>query len=70
MGQVNEPRYLDMAGCAAFLGRTVEAVRTMTKRGKLPHIKIDRRVQFDREKLERFMERHSRRAAGTVIGGK
>lgn len=56
-------RTMTVEECADYIRRTPEAVRTMVKRAHIPHMKIGRRVQFDREKIDRWMERHSRRGA-------
>lgn len=56
-------RYLDSVGCAAYIGRSVEAVRCLVKRGQIPHIKIGRKLQFDKERIDRWMDRHAHRGA-------
>ena len=55
------PRYLDVAGCAAYIGRMDKAVRHLVKQAAIPYAKIGRRVTFDTEKRDRWIERHGRR---------
>lgn len=50
-------RYLDVAACAVYLGRSQDAVRHMVKRGQIPHRKWHGRVIFDREELDRCFHR-------------
>ena len=38
------PRYLDVAGCAAYIGRMDKAVRHLVKQAAIPYAKIGRRV--------------------------
>lgn len=59
---VAEPgRYMDVAECASYLGRSVKAVYCLVAEGKIPYAKVGRRVQFDRVKLDGWMGRHARR---------
>jgi excisionase family DNA binding protein len=55
-------KYMNAAECAAYLGRTEKAVRHMVDRLQIPNAKIGRRLVFDRDKLDRWIERHSHRA--------
>lgn len=52
-------RYLTVDTCAAYLGRTPKAVRRLVERGELPCIRVGRRVQFDRDKIDSWMSRHT-----------
>jgi excisionase family DNA binding protein len=61
---VTDTRYLSVEQCAAYIGRTPEAVRMMVKRGQLPRLKVGRLTQFDKEKIDRWMERRSHRGTG------
>lgn len=54
-------RFMNVEDCAAHIGRTVIAVRRLVAKGQIPTIRVGRRVQFDREKIDRWMERHARR---------
>lgn len=56
-------RYLTVATCAVYIGRTEHAIRHLVKQGAIPHIKLGRRVQFDPVKLDAWMSRHGRRGA-------
>lgn len=56
-------RYLTVPALATYIGRSEEAVRMLVKRGQIPTIRVGRRVQFDKEKIDRWMGRHSQRAA-------
>lgn len=58
-----EPRYLDVNTCAAYIGRTPEAVRMLAKRGQIPRIKVGRKLSFDKERIDRWMDRHAQRGA-------
>ncbi len=49
-------RLLTVGEAAAYLGRTVGGVREMIYSGKLPAVKIDRRVQLDIRDLERLID--------------
>jgi excisionase family DNA binding protein len=60
---VTVTRYLSVEQCAAYIGRTPDAVRMMVKRGQLPRLKVGRKTQFDREKIDRWMQRHTARGA-------
>ena len=58
-----EPRYLTVEQCAIYLGRTVDGVRGLVKRRQVPVIRLGRKVQFDKEALDRWIQRHSQRGA-------
>lgn len=47
---------------AEFLGRSEEAVRTLCEKGKLPVVRIDRRIQLDVRDLELVIELHKQPA--------
>jgi excisionase family DNA binding protein len=51
------PRLLNVAEAAAYLGRTPDAIRQLMHRGRLPIVRIDRRVQLDRLDLDLLIER-------------
>lgn len=57
------PRYMNKAECASYINRTPTAVRRLVDRGNIPHIKIGRKIQFDRERIDRWMARHGKRGA-------
>ena len=50
-------RLLSVPEAADYLGRTVWAVRGLIDNGKLPAVRLDRRVQIDRLDLDRLIER-------------
>lgn len=56
-------RYMNVEECATYVGRSREAVRMLVKRRQIPHLLVGRRVQFDRERIDRWINRHSRRGA-------
>jgi excisionase family DNA binding protein len=51
-------RLLNVPEAAEYIGRTEEAFRQMIHRGKIPVVRIDRRVQIDRTDLDRLIERN------------
>lgn len=51
-------RLLTIDEAAGYLGRTSCAVREMIWAGKLPSVKIDRRVFLDLNDLDRLIERN------------
>ena len=51
-------RLLTVEEAAEYLGRTVGGVREMIYSGKLPAVKIDRRVQLDIRDLERLIDQN------------
>ncbi len=51
-------RLLTIEEAAEYLGRTVWGVREMIYSGKLPAVKIDRRVQLDIRDLERLIDQN------------
>lgn len=57
-------RYMSVATCATYIGRTPKAVRNLVDRSQIPYLKVGRRVQFDRERIDNWMGRHTRRGAG------
>jgi excisionase family DNA binding protein len=50
------PRLMSIPQAAEYLGRTVDAVENMIRNGKLLTVRGDRRVQFDREDLNHWIE--------------
>lgn len=51
-------RLLNIEEAAEYLGRTPPAVRELQYRGRLPVVKIDKRVQFDLRDLDKLIERN------------
>ena len=60
---VTEPRYLDVPGCAAYLSMTEPAIRSLVQRGEIPHVKIGRRLRFDRTRLDTWVQKMTTRGA-------
>ena len=50
------PRLLTVEQTAAYLGRTNEAVQHMASSGKLPTVRADRRLFFDRQDLDQWIK--------------
>lgn len=50
-------RLLSIDEAAIYLGRTSGAIRELVFKGKVPAVKIDRRVQIDRQDLDRLIEK-------------
>lgn len=59
-------RYFSVKQAAEYLGRTEKAIRHLVEDRKIPHIRIGRRIQFDRDALDRWMQRHAKRGAHVV----
>jgi excisionase family DNA binding protein len=53
---MQRPRLLTVEQAAAYLGRTPAAIQHMIQSGKLPVVRIDRRVAIDVNDLERLVE--------------
>lgn len=56
-------RLLTIPQAAAYLGRTVWGVRELIWKGKIPAVKIDRRVQVDVRDLDALIERSKSEAS-------
>ena len=54
-------RFLTVAECARHIGRSAKAVYHLVDAGQIPHMRQGRVIRFDRDKLDRWMEKHSRR---------
>lgn len=57
-----ERRLLPYAGAATYLGISLRAMKQLAADGKVPKTTIGHRVLFDREDLDRFIERVKRSA--------
>ncbi len=57
------PRVLNLEQCATYLGRTPAAIRQLVIDGKIPVLKIDKRVQFDVRDLDRVIDQLERKVA-------
>lgn len=58
------PRLLSVAQAAEYLGRTPEALRQLIHRGRLPVVKLDRRVQVDRLDLDEIISKSKQQEVG------
>jgi excisionase family DNA binding protein len=56
-----EKRLYNVSEAACYLGRTVDALREMIWRGKLPISKDGRRVLVDKKDMDDFIERSKTR---------
>jgi len=56
--QVDDPFY-DVAGCAAYLGRTERWVRRNVNEGKLPYVRMGGRLAFRQSQLEQWIEENT-----------
>lgn len=52
------PRLLTVADAARYLGRTEKSIRHLVQRRKLPSIRGDGRVMFDRVDLDAWIKRN------------
>jgi len=59
-GQSNKPakRLYSIREGAAYIGRTVAAMREVIWAGKIPIVRFDRRIYLDIRDLERFIEQN------------
>lgn len=49
-------RYTDVAGIAEYLGLTDQAVRSLVKRGRIPHTKVGRLLRFDLRRIDEWLK--------------
>jgi excisionase family DNA binding protein len=56
-----EKRLYNVSEAACYLGRTVDALREMIWKGKLPISKDGRRVLVDKKDMDNFIERSKTR---------
>ena len=52
-----EKRWLTIKDLSNYIDLSEKAIRNMIWRGQLPHIKIGRRVRFDRFEIDRWLEK-------------
>lgn len=55
------PRYMDVHACAAYIGRSARAIYDLVYDNQIPHHKVGKKLQFDKERVDSWMSRHSRR---------
>jgi hypothetical protein len=53
-------RLYDLPEASEYLGRSVAGVRALVNSGRIPVVRIDRKVQFDIHDLERVIEESKR----------
>ena len=58
-GVLDKDRYLDVDAAAEYLSIPVGQVRKMYQRRELPHLRIGKRVMFDRIEIDDFMHSHA-----------
>jgi excisionase family DNA binding protein len=58
-----EPRLLDVKGAATYLSTTVWCVRSLVWEKKLPSIRLGKKILFDRQDLDKFVESLKKDAA-------
>jgi excisionase family DNA binding protein len=60
---VAEPRLLDVRGAAQYLSTTVWCVRSLVWGKRLPVIRLGKKLLFDRQDLDKFVDSLKERAA-------
>ena len=50
--------FLGVAGCAEYLGQTERWVRRSVNEGRLPYVRMGRKLAFRQSALERWIEEH------------
>ena len=53
---------MDIDECATYLRRTKRSIRNMVQRQQIPHAKLAGKLTFDRERIERWVQKKTRRA--------
>lgn len=49
-------RLYDLPEASTYLGRTVAGVRALVNSGRIPAVRLDRKIQFDIFDLDRIIE--------------
>jgi excisionase family DNA binding protein len=52
-------RLLDIIQAAEFLGIPIWTIRGMVRQRKIPIVRLNRRILFDKAKLETWIQEHS-----------
>jgi excisionase family DNA binding protein len=52
----NNSRVLNVAAAAKYIGRSQSALRHLIAKGEIPCVRRDRRVLFDRQDLDNWLE--------------
>ena len=61
---VAEPRLLDIRAASQYLSTTVWQMRTLVWERKLPHLRVGRRILFDRVDLDQYVDANKVQIAG------
>ena len=67
IADLTRKRYLNRRELAEYLDSTVAGVANKTAKRQLPHIKLGRRVLYDRLAIDSFLRRHSVPAADDSV---
>jgi len=51
-----QPRLLDIRAAATYLSSTIWQMRTLVWEKKIPHVRLGKRILFDRADLDRFVD--------------
>lgn len=68
MSERGRKRLLTVREAAEYLGRSTTAVYDLAEKGKIPVVRIDRRIQFDLRDLEILIET-AKEPARLVVNG-
>lgn len=58
-----EPRFLTVKEAASYMAATIWFVRCLAWDRKVPHVKLGKRVVFDKADLDRYIESQKVKAA-------
>jgi excisionase family DNA binding protein len=61
-GTIIAPRLLTLEQAATYLGLTKDALKAKVRMGRIPTVELDKKLRFDREDLDRIIERYKRSA--------
>lgn len=56
-------RYMTSAACAVYIGRSIDCLWQLVRKEQIPVIRVGRRLSFDRERIDRWMDKHAQRGA-------
>lgn len=54
-----QKRFLNIQQCSAFLNLSVHFLYKLTAQKSIPHVKFGRKLLFDVQRLEKFIEQNS-----------
>jgi hypothetical protein len=49
------PRLMNVAAAAVYMGRSTSAIQHLVKRGSLPVVKLDNKIQIDKRALDKLI---------------